>query len=487
MSEFYKDLLSVEGYFQHRFKNDMLSLKSEMEKAMMNQKELSDMDQELDFLFCEVEKLSKRKGDDLGNDIRSIRKIEVEKKDIFPHAVFEPEMDNVDELFEAYRRDAYQHGFKEVHMTQVLTSEEMQYAMNLEEKINSLFDMRASLRTKESGFLVCAIVFRVLCAKAINGNIGEAISENKEKAFAGYASEEQQARVKTTIGEVKDVYEAVSMFEEASPIRNPEEIMAGCVPFAVEDGLKLQKSDILGYSKGIGWFVGMLNILTGTVTDKSFKTYMVDMADFDLPYLLEETVSLRKLVMAAITAMRDESEAVLCSVLREAEVQNCKIAKASDIEHIVNATSTDSLILEQAISMIQGKLENLRMDIVTGFSMMEMNKILDKIISYIAAVQYDETVDGDLQSYTLRINEVLSLSAAVAAMLTLKDIGDGKIGGLLVHIMELISSSKFWIQAKSAYLENIHKKTLDEIWKHASESVGKEYKETNCKIKSAIW
>ena len=87
------------------------------------------------------------------------------------------------------------------------------------------------------------------------------------------------------------------------------------------------------------------------------------------------------------------------------------------------------------------------------------------MIRLFAAVQYDETVDGDLQSYTLRINEVLSLSAAAAAMLTLKDIGDGKIGGLLVHIMELISSSQFWIQAKSAYLENMHKETMDAIWK----------------------
>ena len=54
-------------------------------------------------------------------------------------------------------------------------------------------------------------------------------------------------------------------------------------------------------------------------------------------------------------------------------------------------------------------------------------------------------------------------------------------------MLEVKRLSNFQIQAKSAYLENIHKKTLDAIWKHAPESVGKEYKETNCKIKSAIW
>lgn len=471
MENFYRELLNVEGKFQADNSKTMLNLKEHISAGLQEQQSILKTDNEINELLSQMERLASQKDMDISKDVEAFHNIRVESKKLCDSPSLHLKFNDADMLFLQYCEEAHKAGFKDTKIEELLTLHELQMSDILEEKIDQLFDLRTTLRGKEIAILSCAIIARVWCLKMVQYDLEDKLVEQKKKAINAMPELKKNSEKIMSIADSSK--EAIDLLEQVGgggTVRSPEEIMQGRVPFDIEKYGTMSKSDILGYSPGIGWLIGIINILTGTITKNNFESFFVDMSDDD-SYTLLESVNISSLIPRVLYATKTQKDSIYYSVLREAKIQGCHIAEGHEIKYIVEQmenierTKGDSIGIKRLFDMWKEKFEDLHIDSVKELAKIQINQMLDKMITYICAVQYDSKSDGDLADYIVRITQVLSLSAAAAAILVKADVENANLGGLLVYCEEEIKSSKFWINAKVEYLEKIHGKILSEIEK----------------------
>lgn len=450
MNDFYQELMNVEAYFQTQAVKDMKDLVSCIDSELKAEQEITAMGDEMQEMLSQVGELAAQKNIDLSEDVKAFHAVKAGESVPFDKTVLSAENLDTDALFRQYCREAHSAGFNDVHINQLLTKEELLMADTLEEQIDELFKLRTTLRDKEVTILFCATVARVFCMKLLSNDC-EAASESV----------------------AQNAIEAVNLLGQTGfigAVRDPDDIMHGRVPFDLVNNDSICRDEILGYSSGIGWIIGIINILTGTITDKNYKSFLVDMSDSSLPRISSNRVEFASLLPAVLQAAGTQRDSIYCAVLREAEIQGCHMAESHDIKTIIDKSERKSYKVEELFNKVC-KFSQFKTDTFCESAKLEANRMLDKILSYICAVQYDSQKDGSVEEYAVRVNQILSLSAAAAAVFLWDQIEQGDLGGMVVFLAEQVESSKFWIEAKTKYLVTIHKDILDKIWERSEKTV----------------
>lgn len=466
MKDFYKEIMNVEARFQTEVAHDMKDLVSCIDSELQAKQENAAMDDEMQEMLSQVEELAAQKHIDLSEEIKAFHAVKAKMPVTSDKTVLPAENFDADALFQQYCMEAHSAGFNNVHINQLLTKEELLMADTLEQQIDELFKLRTTLRDKEVTILFCATMARVFCIKLLQSDCEVELEERKQNSYGILPDSNGKAEFVAQNAEA-----AINLLGQTGfigAVRDPDDIMHGRVPFDIVNNDSICRDEILGYSPGIGWIIGIINILTGTITDKNYKSFLVDMSNSSLPRISSNRVNLASLLLAVFQAADIQRDSIYCAVLREAEIQGCHIAESHDIKTIIDKSERKSYSVEELLDGVC-KFSQLKADPFRESAKLQANRTLDKILSYICAVQYDSQRDGSVEEYAIRVNQILSLSAAAAAVLLGIKIEQGDLGGMVVFLAEQVESSKFWIEAKTEYLETIHRDILDKIRKRIEE------------------
>ena len=478
MKDFYSVLLNIEGHFQSKFAKDMQNLKESLSMELKERQALLEMNDDLEKLLSHAEEIASAKGIDISSETEAFRVVRAEPKPMHARPVLPVTDDDIDQLFLQYCDKAHEAGFNDVKIQQLLTPEELLMADVLERRIHELFELRTTLRGKETAILSCVTLMRAFCLKMLP-EVKTALDEKKREIQSSMPELKKTSENIMSVTEINT--QAMDLLKQAGfsgTVRSPDEIMRGRVPFDLERNNTVSRNDILGFMPGIGWLIGIINILTGTVTNKDFCSYAVDMSDSNAPKMLLENVHMPVLIPKVLSAVFSQRESVYCAVLREAKIQGCHIADAHEIKAIIDGTENSPFSIKDSLYELH-KCFGIYTVHAEEIAKIKANQMLDKIAAYICAVQYDSRIDGTIQDYTVRTNQILSLSAAAAAVLSWKNFkhGDlsgikhGDLSGIIVFYIEQIKSAQFWAKAKVQYLEKVHTDILNNIWQSSQSNL----------------
>ena len=441
-------------------------------------------------------------------------------------------------------QEAHDAGFTHVHPEDVLTPEEMAHAEKIQAAIDSRFEQETRLTQKDMGLLALAVILRCLCyylfttlphqkkqetAPQIETPLywtaaPEVETKPTAKKSSLFTSAASAASTAATTGAINassgvDMNGILKESGTAAPsspisgllnsgllqaviagnsksarIRDELQILHEQIPFDLPDNNHFKHKDIAGFHPQIGWLIGVINLLTNTVTTYKLDTFSVVPAMMaNIPLETDPTVtsglpmdSVSELAAGFPLAVGQELSTALHVLLPVA--QNCAghknslmaaIVRQADVQGLNHAPMEDVAAIMENTMYLEHQNQNLldNMSFATDIFSIDLLRLagntgitafLDLLISAIHAIHYDPEIDGDKNRYAIRTNKILTISQLMSTLtnsakaLLTENPMDIDFGGLLMTFLKVINSTSFWINIKTEYLVSEYKAMIDE-------------------------
>ena len=419
-------------------------------------------------------------------------------------------------------QEAHDAGFIHVHPEDVLTPEEMAHAEKIQAAIDSRFEQETRLTTKDMGLLTLAVILRCLCYYLFttlpHQNKQEAAPQIETPPYWTALPEvETAAPISASAGVNMDgILKEAGTAAPSSPIsgllnsgllqavtagnsksariRDELQILHEQIPFDLPDNDHFKHEDIAGFHPQLGWLIGVINLLTNTVTTYKLDTFSVvpammaniplctdpavtsglpmnsvsDLAaGFPLAVGQELSTALHVLLPVAQNCAGHKNS-LMAAIVRQADVQGLNHAPMEDVAAIMENTmylehQNQNLLDNMSFATDIFSIDLLRLAGNTGIT-----AFLDLLISAIHAIHYDPEIDGDKNRYAIRTNKILTISQLMSTLtnsakaLLTENPMDIDFGGLLMTFLKVINSTSFWINVKTEYLVSEYKAMIDE-------------------------
>lgn len=446
---YYDDILNVNAYLRQKMKNNMSKTQKLIYDFQRLDSQFDKMHYDTDILINEMQQIAENMGIDVSDIVKKEEKRSLENiGDCVELLVRLPDDYNFSSAFQKLCEEAHEAGFTDVHPEELLSEEEMKAAEDFSQALDARFEMETGMTTKDLSILTAAIVIRVVCYYGFrllekNGELNSEASLKMAQEFAAH--------------------------DFMPIIRGERQILFENVPFDLPDNRYFKRSEILGFHPQMGWLIGVMNILTSTVTTSKRESYSVihtlkNLSDFQID---SKVSTLVHVVYPVLRNLSDSKDALLAAVVREADVLKVTKAPIQDVFRLLD----DTIVAEvQNIGMIE-KCQRLAASSSFDFEGVvrdaETASFINKLITAVHAVQYDPVCDGDVRMYAVRTNKVLAISNAIAAMINSipsiisRDLNKLDFAGILSTCLSAFSSTKFWIEVKSNYLVSAYKQEID--------------------------
>lgn len=442
---YYDDILNVYAYLQSKTKENLLTAKAVIEEQRELDRTIDGLNRQADELLAQVSGLAAEMEVDISDIVSG-------NEDGF-HEVSKKECEECPQLrihlpadfdFQAdFRRlcdEAHKAGFINVHPEELLSPEEMRRADAVDRELDLKFADATGLRKKDLAVLSIAAVIQSFCF------------------FMGRKMDGGQTAEESCFMEGID----------GCGLRSYQQILQEHTPFDVADNHLIRRKDIAGFDECLGWIVGVLNILTNTVTTYKLKSYSViqSASCSEKPQIGEEVSTLFGVVIPVLKNVAAEKKSVIAAVIQEAAALKYGNANLGEINRLfcraVELEEKNHMILENAGPV----LSRMGGEWAGNFDGMETVSFLNTMIAAIHAVLYEEG-DGNIDMYAVRTNKIIAYSGAMSAVINslpavvAQDIAAADYTGIMAACLNLFHSARFWIEAKANFLASEYKRQID--------------------------
>ena len=439
--------------------------------------------------------------------------------------------------------EAHQAGFTNVHPEDVLTAQEMAHAEKIQEAIDTRFEQETCLTKKDMGLLALAVILRCLCHHIFIAlprqkkqeaappaetprywTAPPEVASAPEKTASSIFSSARSAATTTTSpsinassgvdmdGILKEsctaaptspisglldsglLQAATAGNSKSAQIRDELQILHEQIPFDLPDNNHFKHEDIAGFHPQIGWLIGVVNLLTNTVTTYKLDTFSVVPAMMTgLPLgagpdisagspkamdigssansalqVGQELSTALHVLLPVVQNCAGHKDSLMAAIVRQADVQGLNRAPMEDVASIMENTmyferQNQNMLDNMSVATDLFSIDLLRLVGNTGIT-----AFLDLLISAIHAIHYDPAIDGDKNFYAIRTNRILTISQLMSTLtnsakaLLTENPMDIDIGGILMTFLKVINSTSFWINIKTEYLVSEYKTMIDQ-------------------------
>lgn len=489
---FFDDMLNVNAYLRMQSEQNLKYSRTLIQEYAHFDQKLREMNEWADDTFAQLQKIAGQLGIDLSEQKKHYASAAEKAISDNCHTCADlrvkiPGDYDYEAAFQQLCQEAHAAGFTDIHPQQLLTEEELRHAREFDSALDMQFETQTRLTKKDMQIVAIAVAIRVLCyivlkkmrqkqtAKASSNTepVLEQPASGSDKIIDASSGVSVDAMLRDFPGLFERGTEAFFSLSGRQPrtafIRSENDVLHGPVPFDVPDNSYFKRNEIAGFDKFAGWIIGVLNILTNTVTTLRLESYSVSPAvSGNTAMQVDEKISsVFHVLFPVLYNLSAYKEALLASVIREAGVLGMTSASAADM----------SALLENVICYEQkniGLMNNVRNVIssaapewISVLGDTAMDSFLNRLIAAVHAVFYDPSTDGDIQTYAIRTNRLLILSGGIAAAMDsvpaaiTGNLTDADWGGILSAAINTFQSVNFWIEIKSQYLASEYKKELD--------------------------
>lgn len=442
---YYDDILNVYAYMQSRTKENLLISKDIIDGEIRLNKVVGELNLQADGLLGQVCGLAEEIGVDVSDII-------TENEETFYGAgigleVVEPQLQvclpvdfDYREEFQRLCEEAHRAGFTDVHPEELLSAEEIRRAEAVDRELDIRFAESTGLKEKDMAVLAIAVMIHSVCffvERKTNG-----FQETEESQYAGVMN--------------------------VGTIRSYQEILREKIPFDIEDNTLFDRKDIAGFDKCLGWLVGVLNILTNTVTTYRLKSYcVIQPAEERMkPCAGREISTLLGVVKPVLQNVPFDKAAMIAAVIQEARALGYCNADSSQIGELFQ-TAVELEEKNNALwDKVQPVLGSFKPDWSESISGTEMVSQINTIVAAVHAILYDKR-ECSLDMYTIRTNKIITYSNAVSTVINSlpaiieEDITSLDFAGIISTCLRLFHSTRFWIEVKANFLVSEYKKEID--------------------------
>lgn len=450
---YYDDILNVNAYLQSKIKTNMADSQELLDSYRAMNSECDAIKQRADALLLRAQQLANDMGVDVSDfefesseqehqSVTSCSELLVEISEDFDFSA----------AFTELCEEAHKAGFTDVRPEDLLSVEEMEHADNFSRMLDERFKSETGLSSRDYEILIVAIVIRVFC--------------HYTTSFLSQMTEFDEP----DMGINSELFDPIVDYVPAVPkIRHESQILSENIPFELPDNEYFLRCDILGFHPQLGWLMGVINILTNSVTTKKMESFSVVRLPGEIQSLrIDERIpTFLHLLIPVLHGFANNKEAILAAVVREAGVLHVTDAPAEDVifllQNIMEIEERNQRILEaeQLFSNI------LPMDIADTSGDGNLTAFINKLITAIHAVRFNPEIDGDIQMYAVRTNKILSISSAVSALIKSlpavisHDFSRLDFEGIVRACLSAFSSARFWVEVKTNYLVSEYKVEID--------------------------
>ena len=436
--------------------------------------------------------------------------------------------------------EAHEAGFTHVHPEDVLTPEEMARAEKIREAMDIRFEQETHLTKKDMGLLALAVILRCLCyhlfialprekkkeaAPAIETptywtappEVATTPAKADDSIFSSSSPAATSVPVNASSGVdmdaiLKDSGTKVSASpisgmlhsgllqavtagnSKSAQIRDELQILHEQIPFDLPDNNHFKHKDIAGFHPQLGWLIGVINLLTNTVTTYKLDTFSVvpammpglslttgpelsvgspaamdigSSANFPLQVGQELSTALHVL-LPVVQNCAGHKDSLMAAIVRQADVQGLNRAPMEDVAAIMENTMYFERQNQNMLDHMSFATDLFSIDLLRLVGNTGITAFLDLLISAIHAIHYDPEIDGDKQRYAIRTNKILTISQLMSTLtnsakaLLTENLMDIDMGGVLMTFLKVINSTSFWINIKTEYLVSEYKTMIDE-------------------------
>lgn len=517
---FFDDMLNVNAYLRMQMQKNLRHSQALTQGYANLEKEIREMNQWADDTFARLQKIAGQLHIDISEQETLYASAAEKAISNGCHTCTDlrvklPKDYDYEAAFQQLCQEAHAAGFTDIHPEQLLTKEEMQHAREFDAALDLQFENQTKLTKKDMGVAAIAVAIRVLCyaiMKKLRANRTysqspsdtEPVLEPQTSGSSRTIDASSGVSMETLLGSLyqnntsgntgrmnsftqNDLMQLLRDFPEllqkgseffsvlsgrqvrTAFVRSEVDVLHGPVPFDVPDNRYFSRSEIAGFDKFAGWIIGVLNILTDTVTTLRLESYSVAPADQEgMSMQVDEKVSsVFHVLFPVIYNLPSYKDALLASVVREAGILNITPASAGDMSALLE----NVMYYEQKNNRLMNHVNQIVASAAPDWAAIlgdtAVGSFLNKLIAAIHAVFYNPSSDGDLQMYAVRTNRLLILSSGIAAAIDsvpaaiAGNYADADWGGILTTLLNAFQSVNFWIEIKSQYLASEYKKELD--------------------------
>ena len=365
--------------------------------------------------------------------------------------------------FERLVQEANAAGFTDVHPEDLLSEDELKQAENFAEHLDDAFCQATALNKKDLVVLVIAVAVRTVCSLLMNKSLAKQPEAAPEPPEMDRAAQLYSKAWNTGTAYVQ---QAVNSFLKPMPIRDRTSILKERPPFDLADNAAFSRKDIAGYDKYLGWIIGVVNIMTDTVTTYGLKSYSVTRPENGAPLVNEEVSTLLRVVHPVAQGAPKNKEAIVAAVVQEAielDFADVTAAQADAIFGRAVELEKQTKLISQQTSDVLAVFKKEWAEAIGGVA---AASLVNTIVAAVHALLYDES-DGDVQHYALRTSKIITYSSAISTLLgsipaiAAQDPTKVDYTGILTTCLSMFHSIKFWTELKTQFLASAYKQEID--------------------------
>ena len=392
-------------------------------------------------------------------------------------------------------KEAHQAGFTQVYPEQLLSPQEIARANAAAQQLDDSFAAATRLQKKDIMVLTIAVAIRVTChflslaiSEGDSSRSGEAADSRDPRMPEPAAGSPVDATQGVDIGDLLNqagkyqgglkshdqiMDKVMQTFGGGTQVLDHATILAQSAPFDIQETDLFEHKDIAAYNPYLGWIVGVLNILTDTITTFNTRSYCVirPFHSAGKPQVDNQVSTLFGVILPVVQALPLQKDAVIAATIQESLVLGFSKAAPDQVRPLF----LRAMELEHSTALAARETASVLGEFWDGWAAgvggIAMTTMINTIVSAIHSLVYEEK-DGDLSLYAIRTNRILLYSGAMATVinslpaLAARDIRALDHTGILMTCISLFQSTKFWIDAKTEFLISAYKQELDkELYK----------------------
>ena len=515
MSRF-DDILNVYAYLFSKSKGIAENAKTMADRMEALEDSMDHMDARLDSMMASLEETlsqTRRLAEEMGLDISDICTEPVQTEQIRQQndpvctdiRIDLPADFSFQKDFRRLVQEAHAAGFTKVHPEELLTPGEMARAKMAADRLDEEFAAQTRLRRKDIQVLIIAVAIRVasnfLLKKIQMMNQDEALelgetaksSNTRQKEAQDTAAVQKKEETQGTVTidasqgvDIDGMLNNMSNYQGAVKagqrvadnvtrkfgkgifVLDYSTILNQNAPFDIQKTDLFERQDIVAYNKFLGWIVGVVNILTDTITTYQMKSYSVTRPQYQngKPCINQEINTVFGVLGPVLRGIATRKDSLIAATLQEAIILEFGKAQPEQIRTIFGRAIELEHRTMAAAEETRGILWNLNEKWAECIGGVAMTTLLNTIISAIHAILYDEE-DGSLEMYSIRTNRIILYAGAVATMVNsipaIVDLNmeDVDFSGILTTCISLFQSSGFWIDVKTEFLISAYREDLE--------------------------
>ena len=402
--------------------------------------------------------------------------------------------------FERLVAEAHEAGFTNVHPEELLSKEEIEQARGFEERLDAEFAAATGLTKGDVAVVGVAVIFRVVLhfimqkivyietgndpSYPLEDNYGNGENSGNDAMLPGGGAD--TGNIDATQGyDVGDMMRDMKMpqllakeagtalvggpdrFFKPVNILDYNTILNMDRPFELRNTDLFSKKDILAYNKVAGWVMGVVNLLTNTVTTFNMRSYMVNRTDTLNGPFADKEISTLRLISPVLRYLPMHKESVVAAMLQEALTLGFGNADPTQVRMLYKRSAElenrTFHIMEKSTSIMQ----RFNFSLAACMGEIAATTLLNSVISALHAMMYDENKDGGLDVFSIRTGKIIVCSGAISTIINSipafvsQNITQLDFPGMITTLFSYFSSTKFWIEVKAQFIFSEYKKEID--------------------------